>query len=1197
MIARGPRPRLRSLSGALAVVGLLLAFASGAGPASAAGPTAAWLKLTSASTPTNLPPAGSGHECKGGSSECTVVVTATNLGTADVEADKTPLTITDELPAGMEVTGARPVSCDIEAPEIPVCGKKWPKEHTVQAFPKCSTTASQASCTFEETLAPYESWEMYITVKVLPGAGSSLTNTVTATGGKLETEPRHDAFTVSDDPTTFGVEDFELNPENEKGGNETQAGAHPFQFTTTLKLNTIYQEFPTKLIEPSVPEMPRNLHVNLPAGLTGNANKTIFPQCTELDFTTQPIGGINLCPEDTAVGVAVAKITEPVSLKSTTISAPVYNLVPAEGEPARFGFLAAIVPVTIDTAVHEGEYHVVANVINASAEPALISSVVTVWGVPGDERHDPSRGSQCLARGAKLRTGETCELLKNENPIPFLTLPTSCEQLQTSVAAQSWKFGATPLAPVSPISTETLGGCESLPFTPAMSIQPTQHESNTPSGLKVVLKVPQPNTTDPSSLAEANIRTTTVKLPAGVQLSPSAANGLQACSTGQIGYLGRNAQTHTPEFSFNEAELNLGEDELNEKGIGCPKASKVGTVEVKTPILEKPLHGSVYLAAENDNPFNSLFGIYIIVKDKTLGVLVKLAGEVKLDEHTGQITNIFPDAPQLPFQELTLELFSGQRASIATPRACGGYSSFTAFSPWSGTAPVEALLSPEEFNITAGPEGTGCASPQPFNPGVLAGNAPNTSKQAGAFTGFILSLTRADTDQQVSSLTTTLPPGLAGILKNVELCHEAEANAGTCGPGSLIGSATAVAGLGKDPFTVTGGRVYLTEKIQGTGPGAPFGLSVVIPAKAGPFDFGNVVTRARVEVDRNTAQVTVNTPEVPTMLNSVASSFPGCPSEHLHNGLCEVGTPVQLKRIDVTVDRPNFQFNPTNCSPLKITGTVGGDQGASAPISYPFQVTGCDKLPFSPELTAETSSKVTKVNGTSLVVKVKSSFGQANIGKTKIAFPEELPSRLTTIQKACRDTIFEVNPASCPEGSVIGMGIAHTPVLKNPLVGPIYLVSHGNTAFPDAEFVLQGEGITLVLDGKTDIKKGITTSEFNTVPDAPVELFEAILPAGPHSAFTGHGDLCKPTKPVLRKVTVKKRVKRGKRTRVVRVRKTVTVNVADPLRMPTILTGQNGNVIEKKTELKVSGCAKPKPKAKHHKKHSKKKKKKHKRKK
>jgi hypothetical protein len=1127
MMRRAHRPE-RSLL-ALLAAGALLAALTGATPASAA-ESGAWWQLSSSSTPTYLPPGGEG----------TIVVTATNLGVANVSASpEHPVTITDKLPPGMTITGMKPVTCPTEGPAIPMCGKKWPASNTVVQYPKCTPGTSEASCTFTETLAPYERWEVQITVKVSASIASGSkdeVNEAIVDGAGVPAKSIRRALTVSSEPTPFGVEDFELLPEDEHGEPEAQAGSHPFQFTTTLAMNRIYHEFPSGLTLPSVPGLVKDLHVNLPPGFIGNANKEIIHQCTELQFTTVLKNNIaNQCPEDTAVGAAVATLTEPDVVHGLTVPVPVYNLVPSKGEPARFGFLALNVPVTLDTVVREGDYHVVVNVNNISQEPALLSSQVTIWGVPGDPRHDQSRGSQCIAREADAVTGEHCALLNDQKPLPFLTLPTSCaEPLQASVLAKSWLLDASFLPPVTPTSTETLSGCSQLPFTPKMEVQPLQHESNTPTGLKVVLKVPQPSTFDPKALAEANIRDTTVALPTGVQLSPSAANGLAACSLEQIGFTGVNPHTGTDEFSSSPAS--------------CPDAAKVGTVEIKTPVLEHILHGNVFLAAQSENPFGSLFGIYIVVEDPITGVLVKLAGKVTLNEATGQIVSTFPNAPQLAFEELTLELNNGPRASIATPRACGNYETVASFTPWSGTAPVEGGLNPGEFNITAGPHGTGCASPQPFGPGFQAGT---TNRQAGAFTPFTLTITRPDTDQAMKAVTMTLPPGLAGMLSNVKQCQEPQAEQGTCGPESLIGHATAVAGLGETPFTVTGGRVYITGPYHG----APFGLSIVIPSKAGPFDFGNVVTRSTISVDRNTAALTVNS-ELPTMLNTTTY---------------HTGVPVQLRRVDVTVERPGgapFQFNPTNCSPMKITGGLGGDQGAGVPINAPFQVTGCDKLPFAPTLTAVAGATYTKTNGTSLAVKVTSTPGQANIGKTKIIFPEQLPSRLTTIQKACPDTVFEVNPASCPEGSLIGTAIAHTPVLNNPLTGPAYLVSHGSAAFPDAEFVLQGEGITLILDGQTDIKKGVTSSTFNSVPDAPISTFEVTLPAGPHSAFTGHGDLCNPTKVVTKRVRVAKRV--GKR--VVHVLKNVTQTVADPLKMPTILTGQNGNVIEKSTPLAVSGC-------------------------
>jgi hypothetical protein len=1125
----------RSWLGLLVLAGMLLAGVSGPSSALAEEPSSSWWHLTSSSTPTHLAPGESG----------TIVVTATNLGDASVLGSVShPVTLRDVLPAGLELTGTTPVTCRSGSPAIPMCGKKSPFHDTVVVYPTCSPAT--VSCTFTETLAPFETWEMDLTVKVSSETKAAV-NAVTVEGGEapgggtVASRSLSRALTINGEATPFGVENYEVTPENEQGAGEAQAGAHPFQFTTSLALNRIYYKFANGNTEPSVPQIVKNLHVNLPPGLIGNT--LALPQCSELDFTTVKTNNLaNLCPSDTAIGVSLALINEPLNAGAQTVAVPVFNLVPSKGEPARFGFVAFGVPVTLDTVVREGDYHVVVSVNNISQDPALLGSVVTIWGVPGDPRHNSSRGSACVARGADALEGETCEAPSEVNTAPFLSLPTSCGALQSGVEAQSWLAGTGFLSAFAASSPETLEGCAKLPFSPAMTVQPTEHEANTPTGLAVKLTVPQTTTLEEKGLAEADIRNTTVTLPAGVQLSPSAANGLLACGKAEIGYLGKPAPgTETETFTGDPAT--------------CPEASKVGTVRIKTPVLKNPLLGSVYLAKQEENPFGSLFGIYIVVEgehaeNSAPEILVKLAGKVELDKATGQITSTFPNAPQLPFEELELNLFKGPRASIATPRACGGYPTTTAFTPWSGQPALETSLSPAEFNIASGLGGTACAGTQPFNPTFQAGS---TNNQAHAFTSFALTITRPETDQLLTSTSVTLPPGLAGVVKNVEQCPEEQANAGTCGPNSLLGSATAVAGLGPDPFTETGGKVYFTGPYTPPGsPKAPFGLSIVLPTKAGPFDFGSVVTRAGIYVDPNTTAITIKAP-VPTMVNTT-----------LHS----TGVPVQLRRIDVNVERPEFQFNPTNCTPMAITGTLTGDQGAIAHVSTPFQAANCNALPFSPGLTAETSSTVTKVNGTSLLVKVTSTPGQANIAKTKIVFPEELPSRLTTIQKACPEAVFASNPATCPEGSNIGFAVAHTPLLKNPLTGPAYLVSHGGAAFPDAEFVLQGEGITLVLDGQTNIHNGITSSTFNSVPDAPVETFEVTLPAGPHSAFTGHGDLCNPTKVVTRRVRVAKRVGR----RVVHVLKNVTRTIADPLVMPTILTGQNGNVIEKTTPLKVSGC-------------------------
>jgi phage tail protein X len=414
-----------------------------------------------------------------------------------------------------------------------------------------------------------------------------------------------------------------------------------------------------------------------------------------------------------------------------------------------------------------------------------------------------------------------------------------------------------------------------------------------------------------------------------------------------------------------------------------------------------------------------------------------------------------------------------------------------------------------------------------FTP-ALQGGATNL--QAGAFTNFALQITRPDGDQTLKSVAVTLPPGDAAILASLTPCPEPEASLGTCGPESEIGQASATSGVGPDPYTVSGGRVFITGPYDG----APFGLAILTPAVAGPFDLGEILVRSRIDINPNTAAVTI-TSGLPTFVQGL--------------GRAPTGIPLQLRQINVSIDRPNFEFNPTNCTPMNIQGTLEGAEGTTANATSPFQVAGCQSLPFDPKLTATAAGKGSKANGTSLKVTVTSGginasgAAQAGIAKVDLQLPKALSSRLPTLQKACTEQIFNANPASCDEGSVIGNATIHTPVLKDPLSGPAYLVSHGGAEFPDVEFVLQGEGITLVLDGKTDIKDGVTYSRFESTPDAPFTVFETDLPAGPHSVLTPNVpekddfSLCKAS-----------------------------------LSMPTEITGQNGAVINQTTKIAISGC-------------------------
>jgi hypothetical protein len=1091
------RPKLL----ALLLAGALLAALCGAASASAAG---TWWSVGASVAPTNLPPAGEGQ----------INASAADLGSEPTKASEThPLKLIDTVPAGLEVISGS-VKGYARNPKGPFGGSVSGRNSSTELT--CATVGQVVTCELKHPLNPYEGFEAVIPVKVKASDGTDLTNELAVEGGEggVPSASHEDTLHVRNAATPFGVEKYELTPENEDGTLDTQAGSHPFQMSTTLNFNGVLElkHTPPAREEEAAPELPRNLHFVLPPGLLGNV--TVVPQCSLVDFDTIRSGDSNLCPANTAIGAARVTINEPQVFGGVlTETVPVFNLVPSAGEPARFGLEDEKVPVVFNTKVLSGSnYAVEVSVDNSTQFAALLKSQVTFWGVPAAAIHDQSRGWECIGGGHFVEGfNRPCEPLGDPSPQPFLTLPTTCSGTPATTATGNSWVGST-------FATEykfpaAFGGCSLLGFSPALSVEPDTHAASSPTGLTVKIKVPQASTLSASGLAEADVKDTTVVLPEGVQASPGAADGLLKCTTGQVGF---------DPFGEGLGEaLQLQNDHFSSEKASCPNAAKIGTVAIKTPLLENELTGGVYLAAQDTEPFQSPLVLYILAEDPVSGVRVKLAGEVQINQSTGQLTSVFHNTPPLPFEELNLKLFGGPRASQSTPSECGNYGTQASFNPSTELALAAASAS---FAITVGAEGGGCPSnPLPFAPALKAGS---TDTQAGAFTHFTLTINHADSDQALNGIAVHLPPGVAAELANVTPCAEpaSQSQGWECGPESLLGHATTSSGLGSDPFSLTG-QVYLTTGYDG----APFGLLVATRAKAGPFDLGMVYVRSRINVDPSTAAVTITTDAGPHN-----DSFP----TRLK------GVPVQLKAINVVVDREKFQFNPTNCSAMSVTGTLSGAQGASAEASSGYGVTGCESLPFAPKLTATAGGQASKANGASLNVKVESAgLGQANIAKVDLTLPVALPSRLSTIQKACVLAVFNANPAACDEGSNIGYAIIHTPVLKNPLTGPAYLVSHGGAAFPDVEFVLQGEGITLVLDGKTDIKKGITYSRFESTPDAPFTTFTTFLPTGPHSALTAY----------------------------VPASKTDSLCGAN-LVMPTEITGQNGAVIKQTTPIVATGC-------------------------
>jgi hypothetical protein len=1038
-----------------------------------------------------------------------IVIVAQNRGNAPSSG---LVTLADKLPKGLEA-----VEIEGHAGE--------PTNASNRGHVNCSIktlTCEYGEGTYEfittegievrpQDLPPFETIEVHVGVRVLPGASSGELNTGSVSGGGA---PR--AMTASraievNGLDSFGFEDYQFLPEGFGGSIDTQAGSHPFQITSVVTLNS--KRASTR--GPRAVALPKDIVAELPAGFVGNP--TPFMRCTDQQFAERVQPKLkpdfwNACPPQSAIGVATIQTS--INLGNNggeapiyaTIMDPIFNLQPLAGEPARFGFkVSGLAPVFLDTSVRTGkDYGITVTSSNITQIDWLMGVKLTFWGVPGDPRHNKQRGWACLAEVNK------CEPSNEREPPPFLDLPTSCAApFESTVRGDSWGTFEEPMQQAAPLTyrlPEAMDGCDHLPFNPSITVAPDLPNGSSSTGLTVGVHVSQTAALNPEGLAESTLKNTTVALPEGVELNPAGANGLEACSEAEIGFTGVEPGSGTDLFTSGLAEPF------------CPDASKIGTVKIKTPLLPNPLEGAVYLASQNANPFNSLVAMYIVAKDPVSGVLLKLPGAVRLDEHTGRIVSTFENTPELPFEDLELHFFGGERAPLGTPALCGAYTTEAAFTPWSGN---ETAHPSSTFQITSGPNGKPCSNPLPFAPSLTAGT---TSIQAGGFSPFTMTMSREDGNQNLQSIQMHMPPGVSGTLANVKLCGEAQANAGTCGADSLIGETTVSVGLGGDPFSVTGGKVYITGPYRG----APFGLSIVNPAKAGPFDLGQVVVRAKIDVDPTTAVLTITSDnsgpyKIPTMID---------------------GIPLQIKHVNVTINRPNFTFNPTNCSPLAITGTLFSNEGSSSALSVPFQATNCAVLAFKPKLIATTSGKTSRAKGASLSVKLTYPAGpyDANISKVKVDLPKQLPSRLTTLQKACPAGVFESNPANCPAASIIGHATASTPVLPVPLTGPAYFVSHGGDAFPSLIIVLQGYGVTVHLVGTTFINKaGVTSSTFKTVPDVPVGTFELNLPQGPDSALAANGDLCK-----------------------------------SKLAMPTSFIGQNGAAIHTSTPIGVTGCAKHK---------------------
>lgn len=1020
-----------------------------------------------------------------------------------------------------------------------------------------------------------------LVINVMTSSSSTegpLVNEVKAAGGAAEGEAKfesdaspHPSFGVK---LGFGATEAvptQVNREHWAFLNRpvafSQAGGHPGAMTTTVEWATEDYLTTSGTFVPTPVGNPKDVYFTLPEGLLGNP--TAVPRCPitrALSATTAKVS----CPAATQIGTVASYF-----FNGQAEVGPIYNITPEAGQTAEFlltsgsnanfvltGHLARVFNPT----TRHKEYTIQVD-SNGIPNIQVYKVETTIWGNPASEVHNAERGLTCF----KLRIYITWECRGGHQPsgseggeTPFLTWQSDCSlgAERALIESDSWEAPvryngtrlvsgayATAVAPVTGAK-----GCNLLSFAPTMKTEPDTMLADAPVGLGLDLEVPQFE--EPERLAAPELRRSVISLPPGLSINSGIVDGVQACN--EFGREGINMEAPPS-----------GPDESEEVGLNgalqlapghCPDASVLGTAEAETPLLGLPVKGHVYLArpscgnaglgqapcTERDALDGNMYRLYLELGGTgafgDAGVNIKVRLDTQANLANGQLTAVAEEIAQLPFSKLIVHLNGGPRAPLANPATCGPAVTTADFSTWAapGTTP-EGVFMPglgdatpsDYYNVE------GCASLPGLAPGFIAGTV---TPDAGKFTAFTVNISRKDREQYIKGVQLHTPPGLLGVLANVPLCGEADANAGTCPEASKVGTTRVATGAGSHPFEIEG-SMYLT----GPHDGAPFGLSIVTDAIAGPFNLGKVVVRARIDIDPHDSSLTITTDETgPYAVPQII-----------------FGVPLRLQRITVEVNRPDFMFNPTNCEAQRITASISGSQEAVASVSSPFAVGGCKSLAFKPVFTAFTSGRTSRKVGASLDARLsypKNALGNdANVAYVKVSLPKQLPSFLKTLQKACPVQTFDKNAAQCPAGSIIGVARADSPLLpvlprastpqcavrkgclqRTSVAGPVYFVSHGGEQFPQLIVVLQGDGVRVDLVGDTFIGKGITSSTFKTVPDVPVNNFELYLPQGLNHALAANGNLCKQ---------------------------------AGKLVMPTTLIAQNGATVHEATKISVSGCA------------------------
>lgn len=882
-------------------------------------------------------------------------------------------------------------------------------------------------------------------------------------------------------PRAFKLRTFDGGVFTEVGNPVNQAGAHPDTGSTTFLLNEELHanggEYATEAI--------KDVMVDLPPGFVGNPQ--VLGTCKHSDIVTPLFDDLPKCPPESQAGIITlhynGSFSEPGIHKP--ISLPVYKMDPPKGTAALFAFNVSGSVVYISGSLRSGaDYGIRTESLNAPQTIDIAGVTFTFWGVPSRESHDSDRGYRPFIGSCASSANPACTNASSAEDRPFISLPTSCNgPVETFLSVSGWEGGSDSASFISHDNTLpdpqplAIEGCNNLEFDPTLKARPTTNVADSPTGLEVQLHVPQNE--EPEGNATAHLRDATVTLPPGLVINPAGANGLDGCSSTQIGLTsasGVTPVTYTP------------------AAAQCPDAAKIGTVQVDTPLLDHPVQGAVYIARPYDNPFDSLLAIYIALDDPETGVVVKLAGKVTADPQTGQLTTTVEDNPQLPFEDFKLNFFGGAAASLRTPATCGPYSTTSSLTPWSAPDSGLPATPSDTYSIDQGP-GLPCAGNAASLPNAPSFDAGSVSPIAGAHSPFVVNLQRADGTQEFSSVTVTPPPGLVGKLAGIPYCPDstlaaaaaktgqAEKASSSCPLASRVGSVVAGAGAGPAPYYASG-EAYLTGPYKG----APLSLAIITPAVAGPFDLGTIVIRTALHVNSRTAQITAVSDPLPRILQ---------------------GIPLDVRSVHIKMDRPDFILNPTSCDPMAVGGQLIAVLNQAASLSSRFQVGECGRLGFKPRISLRLKGGTARDKYPALTAVLRPRAGDANISNVSVALPPSEFLAQEHIRTVCTRVQFAAD--QCPKATIYGYATVTTPLLDFPLTGPVYLRSSDNP-LPDLVPDLRGlphQPIRLESAGRTDSIRGGIRNTFDFVPDAPFTKLVLRMQGGRKGLLVNSGNICK----------------------------------------------------------------------------------------